>query len=248
MAVLKFRKNLQADDIISYAELVAEEGQSLQRGMNYKVTPYYSVFLMSVRKNAPYADQIDEATNTIIYEGHDARKDHVEKPKSADQPQHTPKGTLTENGKFYITALAYKIGLTSEPHKIKVYEKIREKIWTYKGFFNLVDAKIINTGARNVFKFYLQPVEVKKFTKKAVIIPHTRLIPTEVKLEVWKRDKGKCVKCGATVNLHYDHDLPYSKGGTSYTAKNVRILCMKCNLEKGGKIMSLVPLLGLANC
>ena len=237
MAVLKFRKNLQADDIISYAELVYEEGQNLQKGMNYKVTPHYSVFLMSVRKNAPYADEIDSRTNAIIYEGHDAHRNHNENPKSIDQPFQTPNGTLTENGKFYVTALAYKLGLTSEPHKIKVYEKIREGIWSYKGFFNLVDAKIINTGARNVFKFYLQPVEVKKFRKKAIIIPHTRLIPTEVKLEVWKRDKGKCVKCGATVNLHYDHDLPYSKGGTSYTAKNVRILCMKCNLEKSSKIM-----------
>lgn len=243
MRVLKYRKTLQVDDIISYAELVYEEGQNLQRGMNYRVTPYYSVFLMSVRRNAPYADEIDENTNAIIYEGHDARRDHHETPKSIDQPFQTPNGTLTENGKFYVTALANKLGLIIEPHKIKVYEKIKEGIWTYKGYFNLVEAKIIYTGTRNVFKFYLQPVEVKKLTKKAVIIPHTRLIPTEVKIEVWKRDKGKCVKCGATINLHYDHDLPYSKGGTSYTAKNVRILCMKCNLEKGGKIMSLVPLM-----
>ena len=246
MQVLKYRKTLQADDIISYAELVAEEGQNLQRGMNYKVTLYYSVFLMSVRRNAPYADEIDNETNSIIYEGHDARRDHVEKPKLADQPLHTPKGTLTENGKFYITSLAYKLGLINEPHKIKVYEKIREKIWTYKGFFNLVDSKIFNNGTRNVFKFYLQPVEVKKFRKKAVIIPHSRLIPTKVKLEVWKRDKGMCRKCKSTENLHFDHDLPFSKGGTSLTADNVKILCMKCNLEKSNKIMSLVPLLAVS--
>jgi len=52
--------------------------------------------------------------------------------------------------------------------------------------------------------------------------------------------KGRCIKCGSNTNLHFDHDLPYSKGGTSLTALNVRILCMKCNLEKSGKIMMIV--------
>jgi 5-methylcytosine-specific restriction endonuclease McrA len=55
-------------------------------------------------------------------------------------------------------------------------------------------------------------------------------------MEVWKRDKGQCVICGETKNLHFDHDLPFSKGGTSFSAKNVRLLCMKHNLQKSGKI------------
>jgi len=32
-------------------------------------------------------------------------------------------------------------------------------------------------------------------------LPHNRLIPTAVKVEVWKRDKGKCVICGSQHNL-----------------------------------------------
>ena len=65
---------------------------------------------------------------------------------------------------------------------------------------------------------------------------------TSVKIEVWARDNGKCVICGSTENLHYDHDLPFSKGGTSLTAENVRILCMKHNLKKSDKILSLPPI------
>lgn len=238
MTILKFKRSFQVDDIISYLDLVNEEGQTLQKGMNFKVTPFYSVFLMSVRQNAPYADKIDEVTGSIIYEGHDVQRNHDANPKSVDQSLYTPSGSLNENGKFFIAAKAFQQGLIEEPHKIKIYEKIKEGIWSYKGFFNLIDAKIEHSGERNVFKFYLQPVEDKKiFKKKPKIIPFNRLIPTEVKVEVWKRDKGACVKCGATVNLHFDHDLPFSKGGTSLTAKNVRILCMKCNLEKSGKIM-----------
>jgi 5-methylcytosine-specific restriction endonuclease McrA len=42
--------------------------------------------------------------------------------------------------------------------------------------------------------------------------------------------------CGDTKNLHFDHELPFSKGGTSLSAKNVRLLCMKHNLQKSDKI------------
>ena len=61
-----------------------------------------------------------------------------------------------------------------------------------------------------------------------------------VKVKVWERDRGKCVLCGAMENLHYDHELPYAKGGTSLTDKNIRILCAMCNLRKSDKIMVFV--------
>lgn len=48
--------------------------------------------------------------------------------------------------------------------------------------------------------------------------------------------------CGSKENLHYDHDLPYSKGGISLTAENVRILCMKHNLKKSDKILAIPPI------
>lgn len=231
---------MNVDDIISYSEIVSTEGQNIQRGMNFDASDGYSIFLMSVRRNSPYADKIDESTNSITYEGHDAQRNHTTNPKEVDQPIVTPKGTLTENGKFFSAAQAFKLGLIKEAHKIKVYEKLDEGVWCYKGFFNLVDAKMLFDGKRNVFKFYLQPVELKSFNRE-VVIPKTRLIPTEVKIEVWNRDRGKCVICGSTENLHYDHDLPFSKGGTSFSAKNVRILCLKCNLKKSSKIMAIIP-------
>ena len=66
--------------------------------------------------------------------------------------------------------------------------------------------------------------------------PRSRVIPSEVKKEVWLRDSGQCVLCGATDELHFDHDLPYSKGGSSITADNVRILCARHNISKSNKI------------
>lgn len=66
---------MKVDDIISYYELVAVEKIPLQRGMNFNTGKGYSVFLMSVRRDAPYADEIDKTTGHLIYEGHDESKD-----------------------------------------------------------------------------------------------------------------------------------------------------------------------------
>jgi 5-methylcytosine-specific restriction endonuclease McrA len=63
-----------------------------------------------------------------------------------------------------------------------------------------------------------------------------RVIPTAVKLEVWKRDGGKCAKCGAAEDLHFDHIIPWSRGGSSTTADNVQLLCGRHNIEKHAKI------------
>lgn len=103
------------------------------------------------------------------------------------------------------------------------------------------------SGVRKVFKFHLLPVE-KKVLGRVEELPHNRLIPTHVKLQVWRRDGGRCVLCGATKNLHYDHDIPFSKGGSSLTAENVRLLCIKHNLEKSDKIISLLPWVYFGSC
>jgi 5-methylcytosine-specific restriction endonuclease McrA len=44
------------------------------------------------------------------------------------------------------------------------------------------------------------------------------------------------VVCGATDELHFDHIVPYSKGGSSFVADNVQLLCARHNLEKRDKI------------
>ncbi|MGD0879240.1 MAG: HNH endonuclease [Anaerolineales bacterium] len=61
-------------------------------------------------------------------------------------------------------------------------------------------------------------------------------IPEDVKLYVWKRDQGRCVKCGSQINLEYDHIIPVDKGGSN-TARNIQLLCEACNRRKGDKII-----------
>lgn len=228
-------------DVIKYIDMEKAEDFSMQRGMNYMVNGKdYAIILMSVRENAPYADRLENDGATIIYEGHDVSKkdcpDGVQ-PKEIDQQLYLPSGKLTENGKFYTAAKKHK-DQVAPARKVKVYEKIKSGIWVYNGYFDLVDAFVENTGTRNVYKFKLQAINesVEDASPNSDIAileqEHNRLIPTAVKVAVYARDKGRCVKCGATTNLHYDHILPFSKGGSSTTPDNIQLLCASCNLKK----------------
>jgi hypothetical protein len=232
---------LKPGDIISYNEMCLEEGYSLQRGMNFRVKNDISIILMSVRKNSPYADRIENNGKVLIYEGHDVPRNISNNPKEVDQPRMTPNGKLTQNGKFEKAALNYKKGIQS-PELVKVYEKIKSGIWVYNGVFELQDAWIEKSNGRDVFKFKLLitdfSIKQKMIqTNELKDIEHNRLIPTSVKIEVFKRDKGKCVQCGSKDNLHFDHILPYSKGGTSLKAENIQLLCARHNLKKSNKIV-----------
>lgn len=48
--------------------------------------------------------------------------------------------------------------------------------------------------------------------------------PNDVKIEVAVRGKGRCVECGATEDLHFEHKIPYSAGGAN-TVRNIQLMC-----------------------
>jgi hypothetical protein len=226
------------DEIVSYREMCDREGiQTLQRGMNYRLRTSYSVVLMSRRSNAPYSDQILKDNQTIEYEGHDAsRSAGAPDPKSVDQPRALPTGKLTQNGLFVKAVEAFRRN-EQDPEIVRVYEKLFDGVWSDKGLFELIDYKTMRSGPRRVFKFYLRATtDSQPSLPAATELVHRRLIPSEVKKEVWKRDKGRCVICGKNDQLHFDHDLPWSKGGASITVQNVRLLCTRHNLQKSDRI------------
>lgn len=177
----------------------------------------------------------------MIYEGHDEPKTATTRnPKLINQPEFLPSGNPTENGKFHRAAQDYKRRVKS-PDVVRVYEKIKKGIWSDNGYFHLVDSWVEDDEHRKVFKFKLIAVEGVENEDAAEDSQDTeskrsRIIPTSIKLEIWKRDQGRCVECGATDELHFDHILPYSKGGTSMKTENVQLLCARHNLKKSAKI------------
>lgn len=227
------------DNIIPYIEMCRREGTSLQQGMNFGLGGNHSTILMSVRRNAPYRDRLEDGGTTLIYEGHDEpRGPSAPNPKVLDQPLRYPSGSPTQNGKFHQAAQDFKAG-HRQPERVRVYEKILTGVWSYNGIFHLVDSWQERDEYRSVCKFRLVAVEGDEDLSAPPTINPTRrrIIPTAVKLAVWKRDGGKCVRCGAADELHFDHELPWAKGGTSLTEANVQLLCARHNLEKSDHIV-----------
>jgi len=60
-------------------------------------------------------------------------------------------------------------------------------------------------------------------------------ISSAVRREVWRRDEGKCKKCGSRKNLEYDHIIPVAEGGSN-TVRNIELLCEACNRAKSDLI------------
>lgn len=198
----------------------------------------YSVLFMSVRKGAPYQDEVKENGKILIYEGHDlVRSAGGPVQKSVDQPLFNRSGRPTENGKFFYAASEYKAG-HQPPELVRVYEKIKAGIWVFNGFFHLVDAWQEKSGGRKVCKFRLEIQDMGEavIAADSLALDHTRMIPSSVKLAVWLRDKAQCQTCGAKDNLHFDHILPFSKGGTSLMVENIQLLCARHNFEKRDRI------------
>jgi hypothetical protein len=226
-------------DVISYIEMCADLGVNLQRGMNFRLREDTSLILMSLRRGAPYADRVEEGGRVLIYEGHDiARTRDGPDPKRLDQPESYPSGRPTQNGLFLDAVKHHKTG-EAPPERVKVFEKIRAGIWVYNGLFNLTDAWTEESDGRMVFKFRLELTDgsENRNVAQTSVVDDDRVIPSVVKLEVWKRDKGRCVLCGSQNNLHFDHVIPYSRGGSSKEPKNIQILCAKHNLEKRDRIV-----------
>jgi HNH endonuclease len=78
--------------------------------------------------------------------------------------------------------------------------------------------------------------EVEAFENLSLLPAAKReAIPEVVRIFVWQRDKGKCVKCDSREKLEFDHIIPVVDGGSS-TERNVQVFCESCNRGKGRNV------------
>jgi 5-methylcytosine-specific restriction endonuclease McrA len=65
--------------------------------------------------------------------------------------------------------------------------------------------------------------------------PRRQPVPRDVRRAVFERDGGRCVECGSSFDLQYDHVIPLALGGAN-TAENLQVLCAPCNQAKGAAL------------
>jgi 5-methylcytosine-specific restriction endonuclease McrA len=59
------------------------------------------------------------------------------------------------------------------------------------------------------------------------VLAGTPLPSSWVKLYVWRRDHGLCVRCGGQENVWFDYIVPVWEGG-SITEENLQLMCRGC--------------------
>jgi len=138
-------------------------------------------------------------------------------------------------------------GREFEEQKKQPIETSEPNIWAYRDILvqvSLNEYLAISEVLLYVKRYVLRNEEkIRKLKEEVKFLENiqegdTRIrehIPDHVKMFVWNRDDGKCVECGSKKNLEFDHIIPHSKGGSD-TARNLQILCDRCNRKKGGNI------------
>lgn len=114
--------------------------------------------------------------------------------------------------------------------------------WMFRGQFycedeglTVADVKLLILDRLEQERKKVSRAKVRMSAAARLDSTNRRFVPEEVKLHVWQRDLGKCVRCDSQENLEFDHIIPVCKGGSN-TARNIQLLCANCNQEKSGNL------------
>jgi hypothetical protein len=212
----------RATSILSANELMEREGIMLQKSMNFRDGGEpLSVFLVLQKENGEFRDEWDAKKQVYTFEGHDSTTKETG-GKSNDQLLMYGGDKLTENGKFYKAANAFKDGVRKDAVQIQVYEKLDPGVWFDKGIFDLVDAAGVTENGRKIFKFSLLPADRARRDKDAAL-EEERYLGAAAKAAAWEKAKGRCAKCKLQSGLRFVKE-----------GRTLKLLCAKDRGESSG--------------
>jgi hypothetical protein len=125
---------------------------------------------------------------------------------------------------------------------VKVWSNGSRNYWVFKGLFysesdslSSADVKVLILDRERKTQRRINQAKVAVSSDTVDRVFTRTPIPDDVKVFVWRRDRGRCVRCQSQTRLEYDHVIPVVMGGSN-TARNIQLLCERCNREKGGHL------------
>lgn len=110
-----------------------------------------------------------------------------------------------------------------EKRYVKLYGKKPRDTW--RSIRKLYQNGILIKVKKGIYKYDPNLIQKKKLQD----------FPSDIKEEIFKRDKYKCIACGKGkedgIEIHADHKIPLDKGGTN-TIENGQTLCSEHNILK----------------
>jgi len=224
-------------EVIAYLEMCREEGVNLQRGMNFGSSGRPSVVLMSRRPAHLTTTGLKMMVVSLSTKATTGHKSGAARTQRRSTNLSAGQGARLPRTDYFLQAASQHRELGTPAECVRVYERC-----VLASGRSMAHSGLSMAGGKSrtddLFKFRLEvdPDATPVIDSREPRLEQNRLIPTDVKLAVWKRDQGKCVECGCSDNLHFDHIIPYSRGGSSLIAKNIQLMCARHNLAKHDKI------------
>jgi HNH endonuclease len=122
-----------------------------------------------------------------------------------------------------------------EPIRLHGYWLYQNNLYRVTGLYSDDQKRLLISTEAAKEKRKFERLRLKLSREEAKEQNSRQRIPEEVRNAVWRRDEGKCARCGSRENLEFDHIIPISMGGSS-TARNLELLCELCNRSKGKQI------------
>lgn len=136
--------------------------------------------------------------------------------------------------------------------KKEYYKVNKDSINARNNLYNQVNREDRSRYQREYYEANRELILAKKKTyckenpdKRRVWEFKRRAVKKDAKIEscvdwefIIRRDNGICYLCGNAIvnNLHYDHKVPLSRGG-SHSTDNIFMTHGKCNFKKGSKLL-----------
>ncbi len=186
------------------------------------------------------------AITTLVCEYSTIIKEQLSRAEDADEKEALEAFITNE----IIHSQETPVELTEDDHPYCIWEvdgkwldQLNHEMWLYqetlygvKGVYSKTQKKLLILEQADKERQKFERLAAKFSKEQSEHIKHERSrISETVRIEVWRRDQGKCSGCGSRVNLEYGHVVPVSRGGSN-TARNVELLCEACNRSKGDRI------------